>query len=69
MGWTDTSHWGSDLYETPNIDSLAATGMTFTNAYAAAGNCEPSRACLISGQYTPRHHMYAVIEHQPRAEE
>lgn len=60
MGWTDTSHWGSDLYETPNIDSLATTGMTFTNAYAAAGNCEPSRACLISGQYTPRHHMYAV---------
>ncbi len=60
MGWTDTSYWGSDLYETPNIDALAATGMTFTNAYAAAGNCEPSRACLISGQYTPRHHMYAV---------
>ncbi len=60
MGWTDTSQAGSELYETPNIDSLAAAGMTFTNAYAAAGNCEPSRACLISGQYTPRHHMYAV---------
>ncbi len=60
MGWTDTGYNGSDLYETPNIDALAAAGMTFTNAYAAAGNCEPSRACLISGQYTPRHHMYAV---------
>ncbi len=60
MGWTDTGYNGSDLYETPNIDALAASGMTFTNAYAAAGNCEPSRACLISGQYTPRHHMYAV---------
>ena len=60
MGWKDTSANGSDLYETPNIDALAADGMTFTNAYAAAGNCEPSRACLISGQYTPRHHMYAV---------
>jgi arylsulfatase A-like enzyme len=60
MGWTDTGYNGSDLYETPHIDALAASGMTFTNAYAAAGNCEPSRACLISGQYTPRHHMYAV---------
>lgn len=60
MGWKDTGANGSDLYETPNIDALAADGLTFTNAYAAAGNCEPSRACLISGQYTPRHHMYAV---------
>jgi arylsulfatase A-like enzyme len=60
MGWTDTGITGSDLYETPNIDALAKSGMRFTNAYAAAGNCEPSRACLISGQYTPRHHMYAV---------
>lgn len=60
MGWTDTTYNGSDLYETPHIDELAAAGMKFTNAYASAGNCEPSRACLISGQYTPRHHMYAV---------
>ena len=60
MGWTDTGVTGSDLYETPNIDAFAASGMTFTNAYASAGNCEPSRACLMSGQYTPRHHMYAV---------
>jgi arylsulfatase A-like enzyme len=34
--------------------------MTFTNAYAAAGNCAPSRACLLSGLYTPRHHVFAV---------
>lgn len=65
MGWTDTQYGhslysGSDLYETPNIDRLASQGMRFTSAYASAGNCEPSRAVLISGQYTPRHHMYAV---------
>lgn len=65
MGWTDTSYGhslygGSDLYETPHIDRLASQGMRFTSAYASAGNCEPSRAVLISGQYTPRHHMYAV---------
>jgi arylsulfatase A-like enzyme len=34
--------------------------MTFTSGYAAAGNCAPSRACLLSGTYTPRHHVYAV---------
>jgi len=60
MGWKDTGYGGSDFYETPNIDRLATEGVVFTSAYAAAGNCAPSRACLISGQYTPRHGVYAV---------
>jgi arylsulfatase A-like enzyme len=60
MGWKDATYAGSDLYETPHIDRLAREGMVFTNAYAAAGNCQPSRACLLSGQYTPRHGVYAV---------
>ncbi|MCA9065561.1 MAG: sulfatase, partial [Planctomycetaceae bacterium] len=51
---------GSAFCQTPNIDRLAANGLVLTNGYAAAGNCAPSRACLISGQYTPRHHVYAV---------
>lgn len=34
--------------------------MVFTQAYSSAGNCAPSRACLLSGQYTPRHGVYAV---------
>lgn len=34
--------------------------MVFSAGYAAAGNCAPSRACLLSGNYTPRHHVYAV---------
>jgi len=60
MGWKDAGFAGSDLYETPNLDRLAKEGMIFTNAYAAAGNCTPSRACFVSGQYTPRHEVYAV---------
>ena len=60
MGWKDAGFMGSDLYQTPNIDRLAKEGMVFTQAYAGAGNCAPSRACLISGQYTPRHGVYAV---------
>jgi len=60
LGWKDVSYNGCKFYETPHIDRLAAEGMVFRQAYVNAGNCAPSRACLISGQYTPRHKVYAV---------
>ena len=60
LGWTDLGCQGSDFYETPNIDALAAQGMRFTDAYANAPNCAPSRACLLTGQYSPRHGIYTV---------
>ncbi len=60
MGWTDVGFMGSDFYETPNIDRLAKQGTVFTSAYANAPNCAPSRACLMSGQYTPRHGIFTV---------
>ncbi|GAJ08577.1 unnamed protein product, partial [marine sediment metagenome] len=60
MGWRDVGFMGSQYYETPNIDKLASQGMVFTNAYANAPNCAPSRACLMSGQYGPRHGVYTV---------
>lgn len=60
LGWKDVGYQGSDFHETPNIDALSKRGMIFTNAYAGAGNCAPSRDCLLSGTYTPRHGVYAV---------
>ncbi|QDT95352.1 sulfatase [Gimesia aquarii] len=60
LGWRDVGFMGSDFYETPHIDRLAQQSMRFTSAYAAAPNCAPSRACLMSGQYTPRHGVYTV---------
>jgi len=60
MGWKDVGFMGSNYYETPHIDELARQGMVFTNAYATAANCAPSRACLMSGQWTPRHGIYTV---------
>lgn len=60
LGWKDVGYQGSDFYETPVLDRFAKEGMVFSAAYACAGNCAPSRACLMSGQYTPRHHLYAV---------
>ena len=60
LGWQETGFTGSDYCETPNLDRLAGEGMVFRNAYASAGNCQPSRACMLSGQYTARHGVYAV---------
>ncbi len=60
LGWSDLSLMGSKYYETPNIDKLADSGMTFYNAYASAANCAPSRASMLSGKYTTEHYIYTV---------
>ncbi len=60
LGWRDVGFMGSDYYETPNIDQLSTEGMVFTNGYAASSNCAPSRASLMTGQWTPRHGIYTV---------
>ena len=60
FGWRDSGFMGSDFYETPHLDKLAREGMIFTDAYAGAANCAPSRACLLSGQYSPRHRIFNV---------
>ncbi len=60
LGWTDVSFMGSKYYETPHVDRLAREGMVFMDAYAAAPNCAPSRACLMSGLYGPRHGVFTV---------
>jgi arylsulfatase A-like enzyme len=55
LGATDLGATGSTFYETPHIDSIAETGMIFTQGYAAAPVCSPSRASLLTGKSTPRH--------------
>ncbi|MBD0832130.1 sulfatase [Aestuariibaculum sp. TT11] len=60
LGWKDVGFMGSKYYHTPNIDSLARQGMVFSNGYAASSNCAPSRACLMTGKWTPRHGIYTV---------
>ena len=54
LGWADLGCTGSDFYKTPNIDSLAKQGMRFTDAYAAAAVCSPTRAAIMTGQYPAR---------------
>lgn len=60
LGWRDFGCMGSEFYNTPNIDQLAKQGMLFTNGYASAANCAPSRACLMTGQWPQRHGIYTV---------
>lgn len=54
LGWADIEPLGSDFYETPNINKLAEGGMLFTNSYAAAAICSPTRAALLTGKYPAR---------------
>ncbi len=57
LGFSDVGCYGSDLHETPNIDRLARQGMRFTDAYAAAPVCSPTRASIMTGKYPARLHM------------
>jgi arylsulfatase A-like enzyme len=54
LGWKDVGCYGSNFYETPNVDRLAKEGMRFTNAYAACHVCSPSRASILTGKYPAR---------------
>ena len=54
LGWSDLGCYGSTFYETPNLDRLAAGGMRFTHAYAAAPVCSPTRASILTGKSPAR---------------
>lgn len=50
-GYTDLGCYGSNFYETPNINRLASEGIRFTDAYAACPVSSPTRAALMTGKY------------------
>lgn len=54
LGWTDLACFGSEYYETPHLDQLAAEGVRFTNGYAACAVCSPTRAAVQTGRYPAR---------------
>jgi uncharacterized sulfatase len=51
----DTGCYGSEHYQTPNIDRLAQQGLVFENAATVSAICVPSRASLLTGLYPHRH--------------
>jgi len=54
LGWADLGCYGSKYHRTPHLDRFAASGMRFTDAYAACPVCSPTRAALMTGLYPAR---------------
>jgi arylsulfatase A-like enzyme len=54
LGWKDAAVLGSEFYDTPAIDALAATGVRFSRFYAASPVCSPTRASLMTGRHPAR---------------
>jgi arylsulfatase A len=57
LGWTDLKCFGSDLYQSPNLDKLAKDGMKFTQHYSACTVCSPTRSAILTGKYPARTHI------------
>ena len=49
LGWGDLSVFGHPTQEPGAVDQMAAEGRRFTQWYAAASTCSPSRAALLTG--------------------
>jgi arylsulfatase A-like enzyme len=64
MGWMDCGAYGSKYYRTPHLNAFAKAGMRFTQAYAQP-LCSPTRASLLTGQYSSRHRITTASGHQP----
>ena len=54
MGYADVGAYGNTYHRTPNINRLATEGIRFTDAYAAAPNCSPTRASILTGKWPAR---------------
>lgn len=57
LGWRDLHCYGNERIDTPFLDRLAKEGMRFTDAYAAAPVCSPTRAAMMTGQAPARLHL------------
>lgn len=67
LGWSDTTLFGTTkFYKTPNIERLAARGMTFTRAYSASPLCSPTRASVLTGLSPARHGITSPNCHLPQ---
>src|SRR5437588_12393562 len=64
LGWADLGSYGSNYHRTPHIDRLARAGTRFTQAYACPV-CSPTRAELMTGQYSARLNLTTFFPRRP----
>ncbi len=68
LGWSDLGVYGSDFHETPNLDRMARQGLRFTDGYAAAPLCSPTRASLLTGRTPASLHITEHFRGYPSPE-
>lgn len=68
LGYGDLGFLGQQFIETPNIDRLASEGMFFSQHYAGAPVCAPSRSALITGLHTGHTPVRGNYEVQPEGQ-
>ncbi len=61
QGYSDVGCYGANGFNTPNMDKMAEDGIRFTNFYAPATVCTPSRAGLLTGQYPKRSNLHEAV--------
>lgn len=61
MGYSDVQCYGSDYYETPNVNRICSQGVKFTSAYAACALSSPTRASIMTGKNPARLHITHAI--------
>ncbi|GAO43554.1 sulfatase family protein [Flavihumibacter petaseus] len=66
MGYGDPTCYGGGPYQTPQIDALAASGVRFTEFYAAQAVCSASRSALLTGCYPTRIGISGALDHNAK---
>lgn len=61
LGFGDLGCYGSDRFETPHLDALAAGGLRFTDFHSNGAVCSPTRAALLTGRYQQRAGISGVV--------
>ena len=55
LGWGDVGFNGNEIIQTPHLDEMAASGMTFNRFYAASAVCSPTRGSVVTGRHPYRY--------------